>query len=47
MDALEKANDKGVDLEDSDFAFMREKVLAMKFTWVDPAFVQFIEDVTK
>ncbi len=46
LNALEKATEEGCDFEDADYEYLCSKVKALKFTWVDPAFVQFIDDVT-
>lgn len=47
LNFLEKATGDEIDLEDADFDFLCLKVRAMKFNWADPAFEQFMEDVTK
>jgi len=45
LDILEKSSSDGIDLEDADFAFLCAKIDALKFSWVDPAFEQFVNDV--
>lgn len=47
LDALEKAEEDGVDMEDADYEYLCTKVKALRFNWIDPAFVQFVEDVTE
>lgn len=47
LDAIDKGDANGADFEDADFEFLVQKVQAMKFTWAHPAFVQFVDDVTK
>ena len=46
LDALEKGNEEGADLEDADFAFLVKKIQSIKFTWADPVFINFVDDVT-
>ena len=47
LNILEAATEKGADFEDADFDFLCAKVKALKFSWVDSAFSQFVDDVTK
>ena len=46
LEALRNAKGDGVDFEDSDFDYFCLKVNAIKFNWVDPVFIEFVEDVT-
>ena len=47
LNVLAKAGKDGASFEDADFDFFCAKIKAMRFNWVDPAFEQFVEDVTK
>ena len=48
MDAMDKAGKDAeyLDFEDSDFEYLVSKVNGTRFTFADPAFVQFVDDVT-
>jgi hypothetical protein len=46
LNTMEQEGDV-VEFEDADFDFFCIKVKNMRFTWVDPVFAQFVEDVTK
>ena len=48
LDALDKAGEDAefFELEDTDFEYMADKVKASRFTFADPAIVQFVDDVT-
>ena len=48
IDVLEKAGQdaKVVEFEDADYEFLITKVSAAKYTFADPAIVQFVDDVT-
>ena len=45
LDALDKA-DGTLELEDADFDYLKSRMLNAKFAMVDPAIVQFVDDVT-
>jgi hypothetical protein len=45
LSALRDAKEDGVDFEDTDFDYLCAKMKALKFSWVDPAFEQFVSDV--
>ncbi len=47
LNILEEADRDGVDFEDADHEYLCQKVNALGFKWVDPAFEQFVNDVTK
>ena len=49
IDALEKAGQdaKVVEFEDADYAFLMSKVAGTKYTFADPAIVQFVDDIEK
>ncbi len=49
IDVLEKAGQdaKVVEFEDSDYEFLKTKIAGAKYTFADPAIVQFVDDVTK
>jgi hypothetical protein len=41
MDALNKANDGFVEMEDADFEYLMKKVETARFTFIDPKFEEF------
>lgn len=46
LDALEKGNELGMDLEDADFAYFKEKIQGVvRFNFTHRAFEQFFTDV--
>lgn len=45
LDALDKSTDV-LELEDADFDYLKGRVPQAKFAFVDPAIVQFVDDVT-
>lgn len=49
IDALEKAGQDAqvLELEDSDYEFLVTKISAAKYTFADPAIVQFVDDITE
>ncbi len=47
LDAIEKCDGKVLNLEDADFEFMKQRVLATRWPFVDQAILKFVEDVTE
>src|SRR5262245_30450419 len=45
LDALDKAGDRVLELEDPDWQHLREKTLAMQWAFVDRRIVQFVDDI--
>jgi hypothetical protein len=45
LDAIEKGDDTGFNVEDADFEFLMKKLNALHFQWADRAFVQFVDDI--
>ena len=45
LDALEKADDNALQLEDADFDYLLQRVRGAKFTSNNKVFIDFVEDI--
>jgi hypothetical protein len=45
LDALDRASDGVLELEDGDWQHLREKTLSMQWAFVDRRIVQFVDDI--
>jgi len=46
LDAVDKAKDNHIVVEDADYAFMVKKIKAAKFMFITPEIMQFVDDMT-